>query len=243
MTNHRTRVLALRRLTAAGLPAMAMSIIAISINAIPAQATELVTNGNFSDVGNETTSYQVSGSNLPGWTTTSGYSFVVFPGQATSGFGGISLYSFPNASPDGGNFLLQDGAYQVGTLSQTLTGLTVGQAYTVSFYEASGQQSGYSGATTEQWDVSFGDQSQELTLMSTPYASSIGWLAQSMTFVADATTEVLGFLAQGTPQGQPPFVGLAQVSVVATPEPATITLVAVGMAGILGARRRRHKRS
>ena len=73
---------------------------------------------------------------------------------------GIKLWTFPATSPDGGNFLLQDGAYQVGTLSQTLNGLVTGKSYQVSFYQASGQQSGFTGNTTEWWDVSLGGSSQ-----------------------------------------------------------------------------------
>jgi len=39
---------------------------------------------------------------------------------------------------------------------QTLTGLTVGENYSLSFYQAASQQSGFSGATTNQWIVGLG---------------------------------------------------------------------------------------
>jgi hypothetical protein len=208
-----------------------------------AQAAQLVTNGSFENVGSATNSFQINQntptSNLPGWTTTSGYSFLVFPGQATVNLGnGIQLYTFPSTSPDGGNFVLQDGGYSTGTLKQTISGLTVGMAYDVNFYQASGQQNGYSGDTTEWWDVSLGGSMLQSAVMTTPSHGSVGWEAQSLSFVATATSEVLGFLAQGTPTGVPPFVGLDGVSVVAVAEPTTITLVVVGLLGLAAVRRR-----
>ncbi|MDR3538722.1 MAG: PEP-CTERM sorting domain-containing protein [Acetobacteraceae bacterium] len=229
----------LKRAFAIGLGVVLVSLVAVSTQAVA--AVQLVTNGSFQQ-GNPTASYLIAGS-LPGWSTTSSYSFLVLPGQATVNMGnGTKLYTFPTTSPDGGDFLVQDGGYGIGTLSQTLVGLVVGQAYTVSFFQASGQQSGYTGTTTEQWLVSFGNQSQESTLMTTPQAGSEGWMAQTMTFVANATTATLGFLAQGTPTGQPPFVGLDGVSVVAAPEPASIALTGVGVLGLLAVRRTRRKR-
>jgi len=37
------------------------------------------------------------------------------------------------SSPQGGNFIMSDGAYYQGAISQLITGLTVGETYTLSF--------------------------------------------------------------------------------------------------------------
>ena len=206
-------------------------------------AANLVTNGSFESVGINSNSFQISQaspSNLPGWSNTSGYAFLVFPGQATVNLGnGIKLWSFPSTSPDGGNFVLQDGAYLDGTLSQTVSGLKIGTTYAVQFYQAAGQQYGKPGDTTEWWDVSFGSGSQETPVMSTPYQGYTGWNLVTLLFQATATSEVLGFLAQGTPGvSQPPFVGLDGVDVFAVPEPATLALAALAVLGIVAVRRK-----
>ena len=62
---------------------------------------------------------------------------------------------------------------------------------------------------------------------------------QKMTFVATATTQTLTFLAKGTPQGQPPVVLLDGVSMIQTPEPATLVLLGGGLIAIIAIKKRR----
>ena len=78
---------------------------------------DLITNGNFST----STGYgQIgwNGNSLTGWTT-SGYNFL-FPssgGTVNGSNGSLSLWSGANGlgpSPDGGNYIGADGAYEVG---------------------------------------------------------------------------------------------------------------------------------
>lgn len=61
-----------------------------------------------------------------------------------------------------------------------------------------------------------------------------GWLNQTFDFVATGSSEVLSFLAAGTPAGVPPFALLANVSVTVAPEPAGITVMLSGIAGLMG---------
>ena len=146
----------------------------------------------------------------------------------------------PSVSPTGGNFVGADGAYIVGSIAQTVTGLTVGQGYRLTFSWAAGQQFGFDGATTESWGVTFGSQSYNTVTVATPAHGFTPWRQDSLVFTASATSQVLSFLATGTPSGVPPFSLLDGVSLYAAPEPATWALMLVGLIGIgLLARRRR----
>jgi len=218
-----------------------LAVLLLLAIALPAQAYNMVTNGSFEQTSLSTSGF-LTNTDVTGWTTTSGYTFEVFPGtETTTGIGnGVKLY--PGAggtvptSPDGFKYLAADGGYQTGTTSQTIKGLVIGQQYQLTFYQAAAQQQGYTGATTDYWQVSFGSQSQNSTLMSNPSQSFTGWQAQSLLFTATSTSQVLGFLAVGTPTGQPPFALLDGVSLVATPEPASWTIMLLGLVCILGAR-------
>lgn len=148
------------------------------------------------------------------------------------------------ASPDGGNFVAEDGDPLLNTsFSQSVSGLTVGDTYLLSFYQAASQQIGLSGATTEQWQVSFGSQTQDSALMDNPSESFTPWNLQTLSFTADATTDVLTFLAVGTPAGEPPVVLLDGVSLIASPEPTCFALAGLGVLGVFAVRRRRQNRA
>jgi hypothetical protein len=213
----------------------------------PAKAN-LVVNGSF-----ESTTLTASGQvqfngDVTGWTTPTSVplGFLYFPGtqnaQLTDQFGtnnfqlwqGVTHF-IPNTSPDGGKWLTLDGApaYQ-GSISQTIAGLTIGKKYTLSFYQAAGQQSGFTGATTEQWKVTFGTQSFNSTLMNNPSHDFQPWNQQTMTFTASAASQVLTFLSQGGPDGLPPFVFLDGVSLVEqTPEPSSLAYACLGLSGLI----------
>lgn len=194
-----------------------------------------------------------NGSTSPtGWNTTSTYSFLITPSALSGPQGnqvlntGSFTLAFAGLSPDGGNFLLQDGDYHTGMLNQTLSNLVTGQAYAVSFYQAFGQQSGYAGSTTDQWQVSL---TNSLTQVSTTQNSALvtlgvggysSWVMQTLIFVATAATEVLGFTASGA--GQPPFAALDGVTVVAVPEPASFALLGGALMGMIGVRRGKTRR-
>jgi hypothetical protein len=213
----------------------------IAAAALPAGAANLVTNGSFEASTGKTT-FQ---NHVPGWTGGANLTFLDAPGTADDG-SYLSVYSgFPNHSPDGGNFVEADGdpSYS-GAISQAINGLIAGQSYKVTFYQAAGQQAGFTGPTTEQWAVSLGGDTQTSSTFSLAQAATGDWQKQTMTFKATGASEVLSFLAQGTPNGAPPISFLDGVSLTAAvPEPATWSLMIVGLGLMGGALRRRRTMS
>jgi len=198
----------------------------------------------------------VSQGNVTGWSS-SGYNFVFLTNNAAvsktqadtiGSTNGTMLYGPGNGtnngltvSGNGGNFVAADNDYQQGPISQRVSNLVVGNAYLLNFLWAGAQQTDYSGATQEQWTVTFGNSTQKTANITVPARGFSGWLPVTMYFVANATQETLSFLATGTPGGQPPFSLLDGVSLVAAPEPATLALMMAGLVGLgaVGALRRR----
>ena len=126
-----------------------------------------------------------------------------------------------------------DADFSVGAITQTVTGFTVGLQYELSFYWAAAQQKGYVPATTEQWQVTLGNEMHSTPIVSNPSQGFTGWFQQKLVYTATSTSEVLSFLAAGTPSGQPPFSLLDGVSITAVAEPASwMTLVAAVLAVI-----------
>lgn len=242
--------------------AIACILAAATLASQPARAAvNLVVNGDFeaetingvagsvsTEFGNR---YNNGSVQLTGWTT-SGYNLVFTPNTAdTSGaateFGTLQLWG-PNSgsangltptSPTGGNYVAADGAYGTAPISQTIAGLTVGALYQLSFYWAAAQQKGFDGATTENWTVSFGNQSFTTATVNNPNHGFIPWQQQVYTFTATAASQTLSFLAAGTPSGTPPFSLLDGVVLTAAPEPATWALMLAGLGGVVLLTRRR----
>jgi len=264
------------------------SFMVLSVLPLSSQAGNLVLNGSFEDLatygpsagpfagdlGNTPTCNSLSACvAVPDWTSASSLSFLFTTGvngnvpTLLDGGGSIS-------AADGANFAGSDGSFGVlGPISQTLTGLTVGQSYDLSFDQAAAQLAGNYGATSEQWVVTIGgtlavaptnvtlpdsstiaayvvnspDDQWTTPLISNASGGFSGWQAETFTFTASATSELLAFLGEGAPQGAPPLVLLDNVSVLAStsttggspaPEPASMALGLLG-AGLLAAAIRR----
>jgi hypothetical protein len=220
---------------------------------------DLITNGSFE--GMTGTIGQVNWHNtVTGWGNNNGpsgglgYNFIFSSGSADTtgadgqsgnlklwGPGDGSANGLPASSPDGGNYIAADGAFQTGAITQTINGLVVGQQYQVGFWWAGAQQQGYNGDTTEQWLVSLGAQQLATAVIADTSHGFTGWVHTYLTFTATNTSEVLSFLAAGTPNGVPPFSLLDGVTMNQVPEPASMTLFGSGLAALAFVRRRKRR--
>jgi PEP-CTERM motif len=212
--------------------------------------------------------------NAVGWTGPGPGDLVAIdaPGTATETGSGGNSYAvwgpFANPPP-GGNFIQMDGnpGYE-NSFNQVLTGLSAGTDYSLSFWQAAGQQAGFSGATTEQWKVFLGtgsfsvncgtnpctvSTSGDMTeadspIMDTPSEGVHAWELVHLSFLATASSETLSFLAwgdNGSTTNLPPTVFLAGVnSPSLVPEPSTWAMMVMGFVGLgFMGRRRMMKRA
>ena len=226
--------------------------------------TNLVVNGDFEQFSSSSAAQvespnDTSGATLTGWTN-AGYTYLFTPGSAYTtgsasteynnslylwgpGTGGGNVNNGMTAtSPTGGNFIGSDGAYQPGAISQSVSGLTVGGQYYLTFWWAAGQQQSYTGNTTEAWGVTFGSQTFNTATVNNPSEGFQPWTQQFFSFIATSTTQTLSFLAAGTPSGTPPFSLLDGIVLVA-PEPASWALFGVGLVVVMSVTRLRPRQA
>jgi hypothetical protein len=223
---------------------------ALAVGSAAQASTNLITNSGFEQSSYASNSQFGSGfdgyggQGVAGWTGGSGFQIYFVGPTATSvsaadafqDTDGVYFYpSFNSQSPDGGNFVALDGdvvGQAAGSISQTLTGLQVGQTYVLTFDWAAGQLVYRSGPTTEQLQVSFGDQAQATNVVSVPSGGFQNWSTVTMNFTATDATQTLNFLSIGTPTGLPPMAVLDGVSLTAAPEPTSWAMMIVGLGGI-----------
>ncbi len=249
----------LRRIALIAVPVLAL------VAGMPGMAlADLVTNGGFeTNGGNGLVGFNTTAT---GWSidpsASSSYTFLFNPQSGTTSgtsadnsgaggqYGNLSLWGPGNGSsngltlsPNGGAFIAQDSAFQQAAIQQTINGLTAGQNYAVSFYYAAAQQYGFTGATSDQWQVSLGGQTLNTPTLNIDSHGFSGWKSDTLVFTATSSSEVLSFFASGSPSGVPPFALLDGVSMNAVPEPSTIPLIALSLLGVAVLRRRRRARA
>src|SRR5271166_789608 len=173
-----------------------------------------------------------------------------------------AVYTNPGFSvtvPAGTNFYQADGnpAFE-STIMQTVTGLTAGTTYSLQFQQAAGQQTGFTGDTTEQWKVFLGvggigtdcgpnpcivtgttnNIEMDSTLMTTLSQRNTDWNSVTLLFTPTAadlgggTSAVLTFLAWGdggSTTNLPPTVFLEGVNTTPVGTPEPGTLSLLGV--------------
>jgi hypothetical protein len=177
-----------------------------------------------------------------GDTAKTGDAFSQYPGEQQR-----PNANFTGDSPDGGAFMILDGDPGFnGPFQQTVNGLTIGKQYELSFYWAAGELSNRTGYETVRLGGTFGASAFTTpTFNNTKPLGVTGdfrpWDLATFEFTATSATQVLSFLAVGTPANNlPPVAFLDGVSLTEVPEPGTWALMLLGF-GSLGvmARRRR----
>lgn len=217
-----------------------LASVALAAFAAPAGAVSIV-NGSMDHTGG-TNYLWFNGYVAPGWTQdNSGTNPLVYTTSPDILDPAITAYDMAWVpSPDGGMFAHGsgwiDGENQEG-IYQTVTGLTVGEQYDVTFFQSISDLSITSSGIAGQWQVRFGTTTLYSDVMLAPAASTpYGWDLQVLSFVATATTQDLSFLAHSVDHVEPVYVGLDGVSIreATVPEPAAAALVGVALAGLGG---------
>ena len=252
----------------------ATTLAAASAGLAHAGAVNFIQNGNFASTSpTKTVSTQFgtsysAGNFITNWTGNNGYEIWYPSATAATTEDAVGQYTYTHqeylwsatAPPSGGpSFVGLDGDSSNGvasSISQLVTGLTVGENYSVSFNWAGAQMASRTGATTDMLAVSLS--SGQMTNLNYNYGSSIdpynggkgcgwngswqvtcalsnasegftGWKSDTLTFTATSGSEWLNFLSVGTPSSLPPMALLTNVSLVQAPEPGALALLGGGL--------------
>ena len=198
-------------------------------------AANLVTNGSFEQVQIPAPFLSANPADIPGWTHTGvvGDALIWAVGYVDGG-GSVTV------AGQGRQFVTAGAGFNqnknIGTWSQTVSGLTPGDTYDLSFMlSAEANFSGAQFVDVAASNTSFVTQQFVAPLGATNYWS--GWKAYSVSFTANAASTTLSFSSNTSFD-----VGIDNISLMAAavPEPETYALMRAGL-GMVGFVARRKK--
>jgi Protein of unknown function (DUF642) len=180
-------------------------------------ADPIVVNGSFEDT---------TGPNILGWTELSGATPEF---NSSQGFG---------LAEDGVQFLDISGGLNGGTasVSQTISGFTVGQAYLLSFYTSVNRNSNFVGPSSLTASIG----SDSLTVDFAPPANQkwgSPWLLETLSFTATNSTLDLVFASGRTSTGSLPALDNVTIRSAVPEGGTTVCLLSVGLTTVFVARR------
>jgi choice-of-anchor C domain-containing protein len=196
----------------------AIGAAALLVTSMSAGAATIV-NGGFEGAFSSTFQTLGTGSTaITGWTVSSG------------SVDWINTYWQPAA----GSYSLDLSGDEAGSISQQLTGLSVGQRYRIKFAVAGNPDNA---PTVKSLNVSAAVDNQTFTFDVTGNSrADMGWLYNSFDFVAGSTSTMLSFQSSTTTAFGP---ALDDVSISAVPLPASALLLLGGLGALAGAGVRR----
>ncbi|HEY4084196.1 MAG TPA: PEP-CTERM sorting domain-containing protein [Burkholderiaceae bacterium] len=212
-----------------------------------------IANGGFEDGFTSANAGDLAGQSV----TPYSWSLLVPGGESRAGWsqGGTSP-----ASPDGGGWWSLEyvtgwtsynngsARYNAGGIQQSLTGLTVGDIYSVSFYSmANAPAASSANGLGEYWSVSFGGITKN---GATVYSNQpTTWTSSTLSFVATSSSQVLSFMGNwlnAIPGSTPTYLNLdgvkvTDISLSPVPEASTMNMIlaGLGVVGVAGCLRRR----